>query len=571
MGEVEFRLLGAVEAWSGGHAVQLGHGRRRCVLAALLVDANQVVSADQLLDRAWGDGVPRQGRDTLYTYLSRLRHAFQGLDVAIARRSGGYVLVVDPEAVDLHRFHRLLAQARSEAGPASLARYDRAVALWRGEAFAGLSTPWLDDVRESLAKERFGVELDRVDLRLALGLHGELVTELAAAVREHPLDERLARQFMLALYRSGRQAEALAAYWGLRDRLAEALGVDPLPEVQRLHAELLRQAPEVAPPVEVRRPAQVPGGVPHFVGRTEALRELGRPVSVIVGTGGVGKSALATHWAHLHSGDFPDGQLYVNLRGYDSAEPMSASAALEGFLRALGVERIPPGVDERSALYRSTLAGLRMLVLLDNARSADQVRPLLPGRHGGVVLVTSRDDLAGLVARDGAHRITLGRLTEPEALALLRQVLGADRVDAERAAAVELARRCAGLPLALRVAADRAAGLADLVAELDDLDALDVPGDPASGVRSAFSWSYRALPLPAARLFRRLGWHPGPEHSATTAAALTGTDLPAARRLLDVLRAAHLIEQTAPDRFVMHDLLRLYARQLGAEPRPVGR
>ncbi|MGI5498961.1 BTAD domain-containing putative transcriptional regulator [Lentzea sp. CA-135723] len=569
MGEVEFRLLGAVEAWSGDRAVQLGHGRRRCVLAALLVDANQVVSADQLLDRAWGHGVPRQGRNTLYTYLSRLRQAFRGLDVTIARRSGGYVLDVDPEAVDLHRFHRLLAQGRAEAGPASLARYDRAVALWRGEALAGLSTPWLDNVRESLAKERFGVELDRVDLRLSLGLHAELVTELAAAVREHPLDERLARQFMLALYRSGRQAEALAAYWELRDRLAEALGVDPLPEVQRLHGELLRQAPEVASPVEVRRPAQVPGGVPHLVGRAEALRELGRPVSVIVGTCGVGKSALATRWAHLHSGDFPDGQLYVNLRGYDAAEPMPASAALEGFLRALGVERIPPGVDERSALYRSTLAGLKMLVLLDNARSADQVRPLLPGRHGGVVLVTSRDDLAGLVARDGAHRITLGRLTEPESLALLRQVLGADRVDAELAAAVELARRCAGLPLALRVAADRAARPADLVAASADLDALDVPGDPASGVRSALSWSYRALPPPAARLFRRLGRHPAPEHSAGSAAALTGVDLPAARRLLDVLRAAHLVEQTAPDRFVMHDLLRLYARQLGAEPRPI--
>lgn len=536
------------------------------MLAALLVDANQVVSAEQLLERAWGDGVPRQGRDTLYTYLSRLRHVFRGLDVEITRRSGGYVLAVDPQAVDLHRFHRLLAQGRAEGGLAArLELFDRAVALWRGEAFAGMSTPWLDNVRENVEKERFGVELDRVDLRLALGLHGELVTELAAAVREHPLDERLTSQFMLALYRSGRQAEALAVYQGLRDRLADALGVDPLPEVQRLHTALLRQAREVATPVEVQPPAQVPGGVPHFVGRAEALRELGRPVSVIVGTGGVGKSALAAHWAHLHNGDFPDGQLYVNLRGYDAAEPMTASTALEGFLRALGVERIPPGVAERSALYRSALAGSRMVVVLDNARSADQVRPLLPGRDGCVVLVTSQDDLAGLVVRDGAHRITLGRLTEPEALELLRQMLGADRVDAEFPAAVELARRCAGLPLALRVAAERPAGLADLVAELNglgDLDALDVPGDPASSVRSVFSWSYRALPLPAARLFRLLGWHPGPDHCAAAAAALAGVDLPGARRLLDVLRAAHLIEQTAPDRFVMHDLLRLYARQL---------
>ncbi|KOV84532.1 AfsR/SARP family transcriptional regulator [Nocardia sp. NRRL S-836] len=575
MGGTEFRLLGTVGAWRGNQAVQLGHGRRRCVLAALLVDANQVVSADQLLDRAWGDAVPRRGRDTLYAYLSRLRQAFRGLDVEITHRSGGYVLVVDPDTVDLHRFHRLLARGRAEAGPAArLALFDQAVALWRGEAFAGLSTPWLDNVRESLAKERFGVELDRIDLRLELGLHGELVTELAAAVREHPLDERLAGQHMLALYRSGRQAEALAEYQALRDRLADALGVDPVPEVRRLHTALLRQAPEVAPPEADRPPAQVPGGVPHFVGREEALRELGRPLSVVVGTGGAGKSALAVHWAHLHGGDFPDGQLYVNLRGYDTAEPMTASTALEGFLRSLGVERIPPGVDEQSALYRSTLAGRRMVVLLDNARSAGQVRPLLPGRQGCAVVVTSRDDLAGLVARDGAHRVTVGRLSEPEALELLRRVLGATRVDAELPVAAELVRRCVGLPLAVRVAAERAAGvagLADLVAELDDLDALDVPGDPASAVRSVFSWSYRALPPPAARLFRLLGRHPGPDHGASAAAALAGVDLPIARRLLDVLRAAHLVEQTAPDRYAMHDLLRLYARQLGAEPEALRR
>ncbi|MGZ3143744.1 AfsR/SARP family transcriptional regulator [Lentzea chajnantorensis] len=625
MGGVEFRLLGTVTAGRGDQVVELGHGRRRCVLAALLVDANQVVSADQLLDRAWGDAVPRQGRDTLYAYLSRLRRACRGLEVEITRRCGGYVLAVDPENVDLHRFHRLLARGRAEPDPAArLAAFDRALGLWRGAAFAGLSTPWLDDVREGLAAHRFCAELDRVDLRLELGLHGELVTGLAAAVREHPLDERLTGQFMLALYRSGRQAEALAAYQGLRDRLAEALGVDPGPEVRRLHTALLRQAPEVAAPVEVaaraqavapageaapaeavapdqatapattaasadtaapaeavapprttpaeaRPPAQVPCGVPHFVGRAEALRELGPGLSVVVGTGGVGKSALVVHWAHRHGGDFPDGQLYVDLHGYGTAEPMAPSTALEGFLRALGVERIPPGVDERAALYRSALAGRRMVVLLDNARSAEQVRPLLPGRPGCAVLVTSRDDLAGLVARDGARRITVGRLGAAESLELLRRVLGAERVAAELPAATELVRRCAGLPLALRVAAERAAGLADLVAELADPGALDVPGDPASAVRSVFSWSYRALPEPAARLFRLLGWHPGPDHGAAAAAALAGVDLPAAHRLLDVLRTAHLVEQTAPDRFAMHDLLRLYARQLGADPAAVRR
>ncbi|NKE57042.1 SARP family transcriptional regulator [Lentzea sp. PSKA42] len=583
MGGTEFRLLGAVGVWSDGMPVDLGHGRRRCVLAALLVDANQVVSAEGLMERAWGENAPRQGKDTLYAYVSRLRNVFRRIEgAAITRKSGGYVLTVDPAAVDLHEFHRLLAEGRAADGTAKLALLDQALALWQGEAFAELDTPWLDNVRQELAKERFAAELDRIDLQLGLGRHGELLTELAAATRRHPLDERLTGQFMLALYRSGRQAEALSAYQRLRDRLSDELGVDPWPELQRLHTSILRQDPGLAPPAvrAVKKPmpahltAQLPPPVPHFSGRHDALRELdtllglAAPVviSAVAGTGGVGKTALAVQWAHQHADDFPDGQLYVNLRGYDVAEPMTPNAALEGFLRTLGFDpaAIPSTVDERSALFRSALAGRRMLVLLDNARSADQVRPLLPGRHGCVALVTSRDDLAGLVARDGAHRLRLERLSEREAVELLRQVLGANRVAAEPAAALDLARRCALLPLALRVAAERAVRrddvpLAELVTELEDLD---VPGDPASAVRVVFSWSYLALPGPAGRLFRLLGLHPGPDFDTAAAAWLAGTDVATARRLLDVLRSAHLVEQTTPDRFQLHDLLRMYAREL---------
>jgi DNA-binding SARP family transcriptional activator/Tfp pilus assembly protein PilF len=584
---VDFRLLGTTGAWLDGRAVDLGHGRQQCVLVALLVEANQVVSPDQLLDRVWGDDAPQRGRDTLYSYLSRLRQAFGGTDeVTIGRQSGGYVLTVDPAAVDLHRFGGLLAEARAAQDDARrLALFERALGQWRASAFTGLDTPWINSVRDGLEKERFAVELDCVDLRLRQGQHAELVTELAARTAKHPLDERVAGQHMLALYRCGRQAEALDAYQDLRERLADALGVDPWPELQRLHTAILRQDPELTPSRETPAvatpvPAQLPPAVNHFTGRHAYLESLdallpdhgtSAPVviSAVAGTGGVGKTALAVHWAHRVLDRFPDGQLYVNLRGYDVAEPIGPGAALEGFLRALGFDpaAIPSTVDERAALYRSALSGRRVLVLLDNARSTDQVRPLLPGGPGCLVLVTSRDDLAGLVVRDGAHRLTLERLTEGEAVELLNRVLGVDLVAAEPRAAVDLARLCAGLPLALRVAAERIArrrgtSLTALTAELDDLEALDVPEDPASAVRVVFSWSYLALPRDAARLFRLLGLHPGPDHGAHAAAALAAVDLTTARRLLDVLTSAHLVERTGPDRYQAHDLLRLYAKQV---------
>jgi tetratricopeptide (TPR) repeat protein len=297
-------------------------------------------------------------------------------------------------------------------------------------------------------------------------------------------------------------------------------------------------------------------------------------ISAIGGTAGVGKTALAVHWAHSVTDRFPDGQLYANLRGYDPAQPMSASDALAAFLRSLGVpgQAIPPEEDERAARYRSLLAGKRVLVVLDNAGSAGQVRPLLPGTPGCTVVVTSRDGLAGLVARDGAARLDLDLLPLEDAVALLRALIGT-RADAEPVAAVELAEQCCRLPLALRVAAELTASrpavpLAGLVSELADLqtrlDLLAAGGDPSTQVRAVFSWSYRRLGATDARAFRLLGLHPGPDLDPYAAAALTGSTLPQAHQALDILARAHLIQPASPGRYGMHDLLRGYARELSA-------
>ena len=331
-------------------------------------------------------------------------------------------------------------------------------------------------------------------------------------------------------------------------------------------------------------PQQLPGGVRHFIGRTgelamltgllnQAARE--RPgmvvISAIGGTAGVGKTALAVRWAHQVAGDFPDGQLYVNLRGYDPGQPLPAADALAVFLRALGVAGpdIPPEADERAARYRSLLAGRRMLVVLDNARSQEQVRPLLPGASSCVVVVTSRDALAGLIARDGAERLDLDLLPLTDAIVLLKTLIGR-RAQADPGAAEALAGQCCRLPLALRVAAERAAArpagsLADLVAELDDqrrLDLLDAGGDPATAVRAVFSWSYQHLDPATARAFRLTGLHPGPDLDRYAVAALTSSTAAQAGRLLDRLARAHLLHPAGPGRYEMHDLLRAYARDL---------
>ncbi|WP_328474981.1 tetratricopeptide repeat protein [Actinoplanes sp. NBC_00393] len=593
-----FGVLGSVEAWIGGDPVDLGHARQRCVLGVLLVEAGHPVTVDQLIDRVWGEHAPQRAAGALYSYLSRLRRAVAGAAGAgIRREPGGYLLTVDPQTVDLHRFRWLMTLARAaESDRVAADLIEQALAEWRGEPFAALDTPWLNATRRTLLGERFAAELDGNDVLLRLGRHGELLPALSAAVAEQTLDERLAGQLMLALYRCGRQADADEQYRRIRHSLAEELGSDPGADLQRLHEQILAADPALAgPPADTRRPGvvapapavtaptQLPADVRAFIGRTDEMSALDRllaapgdepplTVALLSGTAGVGKSALAVRWAHRVRDAYPDGQLYVNLRGYDAEQPVAVADALAGFLTALGVHgpEIPAGTDERAGRYRSELTGRRMLVLLDNASSVEQVRPLLPGTGSCLVLITSRDSLPGLVAVDGAERVNLDLLPLPDAVALLRQLIG-ERVDREPAAAAELAAACARLPLALRIAAELAAErtgvpLAELVTELGDhqdrLDLLDAGGDPHAEVRAVFSWSYQNLPAAAAQVFRLLGLHPGETAHVDAVAALTGARVGEARRLLGVLARASLVQAGAGGRYGMHDLLRAYAAEL---------
>jgi DNA-binding SARP family transcriptional activator len=602
---MEFGVLGPVEVWADGRAVDAGHARQRAVLAVLLLDAGRAVPTEVLIDRVWGEDPPRSVRNTLYGYVSRLKTLVtsgQDPERSLSRRPGGYLLRAAPGQVDLGRFRRLVAEATA-AGDDGRGRVllGEAVALWRGPALGGLDSPWLNAMRATLELERSAAVLGLNEIRLRRGEHGALAGELAAQAAAAPADERLIGQLMLALYRCGRQAEALRCYEQTRRQLASELGADPSPHLAGLHQQILRADPSLTAPrpaVQVTAPVprELPADVPAFTGRVAELAELDRllagwattaaqapgsgssagpvtaaVISAVSGTAGVGKTALAVHWAHRAAEHFPDGQLYVNLRGYDGDRPVTAADALAGFLRTLGVpgEDIPPDQDQRAARYRSLLAGQRMLVVLDNASQADQVRPLLPGTPGCAAVVTSRDALAGLVARDGATRLDLDLLPLDEAVALLTELIG-EPAQADPDATAALARRCARLPLALRIAAELAAArhqvplailAADLASRQRRLDLLDAAGDPRTAVRAVFSWSCQQLTPDAARMFRLLGLHPGPDISVPGAASLAAIAEPDARRWLHELARAHLIAEHVPGRYAFHDLLRAYAAE----------
>jgi DNA-binding SARP family transcriptional activator len=582
-----FRLLGAIEARVGDRVLDVGHLRQWCVLAVLLLDANQAVTVDELMDRVWGERPPQRARETLYVYLSRLRTALATAgDVRIARRPAGYLLDVDPDAVDVHRFHRLVAAARTQQGEAALESFEEALRLWRGDAFPVLDTPWINGMRATLDRARLAAELDRNDLALRHGRHAQVLDAVTAAAATNPLDERLAGQLMLARYRAGRSGEALAGYRQLRARLAEELGTDPGEPLRDLHQRILRADPALsAGPSRVDRPGtdavprQVPAPPRTFTGRAAELAELARPAAVcaIVGPGGVGKTWLAQRWAYEHRSGYPDGQVYVDLRGFDPAgPPVPPSVAVRGLLDALGVppEAVPADLDAQTALYRSLVADKRLLIVLDNARDSAQAVPLLPGTTNCTVLVTSRHQLVGLVTAHGARPLALGLLAEQEARQLLAGHLGNRRIAAEPAAVDALLRHCAGLPLALGIVAARAAvhaglPLAALAAELDEaatrLDALDA-GELAVNLRAVLACSTEALAPPADRLFALLGLAPGTEVGLTAAASLAGLPVPATRVLLRQLAAAHLVTESGPGRYRMHDLLRLYAAEQAHTP-----
>jgi DNA-binding SARP family transcriptional activator/Tfp pilus assembly protein PilF len=568
-----------LEARAAGRVLDLGGVRQRRVLAALLLNPNRTINASRLVEVAWDEDPPATARRQIQNRIAALRAILTRHGGFIDTTDSGYRLRVGPDELDAHRFDDLVAGGRAAGDTAALRA---ALALWRGPALAGLGGTVLEREATVLEERRLGVIEECLELELAAGMHADVVAELRTLVAENPLRERFVRQLMLALHRSGRQAEALAAYQELARRLADELGVDPAPELRQQYEAVLRENAGPRPVSPHAVPSQLPADVAAFTGRVADLARLDQllsdgqaepsvVISTITGTAGVGKTALAIHWAHRVRERFTDGQLYINLRGYDTGPPLKPIEALGRFLRALGVqpEKVPSDVDEAASLYRTLLTERRVLVLLDNAVSAEQLRPLLPGSATSLALVTSREALTGLVARDGAKRLALDALVETEAQALLVRILGADQVAAEPREASELCRLCGYLPLALRIAAANLAGgggsIARYVADLsagDRLAALEVGGDEQAAVRAAFGRSYAALPDPAQRMFRLLALAPGPDADLHAAAALAGTTTGRARPLLDRLVSAHLVDERRPGRFSYHDLLRLYATDL---------
>ena len=582
-------MLGEIEVRVDGQPVDIGHVRQRCVLVTLLLEANRSVSVGQLVDRVWGDRRrPDRPTNTLQTYVSLLRRALSPIEeVSIARQSAGYRLTVDEQTVDVQQFRQLVRAADTAAGDSRYAALERALGLWRGDAFANLDTPWINAMSDTLENERYAARLDLTDIQLNLGQHATLLATLHDRTVAHPLDERVAGQFMLGLYRSGRQADALAHYQQIRRRLAEELGVDPSPPLQRLHRQILSAEPALIAPVAATPgptrpvvPRQLPAPPRLFTGRLPDLTALTQNldvrsgagaavvVSAIGGIGGIGKSWLALHWAYQHLDRFPDGQLHVNLRGFDpTGQPTLPTNALRGILDALGVApaAIPLELDAQVGLYRSLVTDKHMLIVLDNAANAAQVVPLLPGSPTCVVLVTSRDRLTGLVTGYGARTLDLGGLDEAEARELLARHLGYERLAAEPHAVTELLACCAGLPLAISIVAARANAhpefpLAVLADELGDQSSrLDGLGSGDAGLRAVLSWSVYALSPRAAAVFGLLGLANGPDISLPAVASLTALPLADVRVVLRELEHAYLVQQPAPGRYRMHDLVRLFA------------
>ncbi|MBV9856380.1 MAG: tetratricopeptide repeat protein [Streptosporangiaceae bacterium] len=618
-------VLGPLLATRGGVAVGLSRGRTAVLLAALAMSAGHPVSAARLAELVWPDEQPEWVRASLQTLVARLRGLLPGVIVTLG---DGYLLDIDPDQVDLLRFRRLARAAEEASDPAAARRLlDQALELWRGEPLVDLRSAALDrDVIPGLTEEYLSAVQRRADLDLAAGRHDRVIAELRGLTGRYPLREPLWDQLLRALAGAGRPAEAIQEYHRAREILAAELGVDPSLDLQGLYQQLLQAdrpsatfeqspgAPTEQPPAAPAErshsvpaalspgapaaalsrpdptqwaplvPRQLPAGVAGFAGRDGPLKALSEladeavadprtvVISVVSGMAGVGKTALAVHSAHQEAAKFPDGQLYADLRGFGpGGNPPSPTEVVRGFLSALGVPatRIPASPEALAALYRTILAGRRIMIVLDNARDADQVRPLLPGSPGCMVVVTSRSPLTPLAAGHGARLIPLDVLTDGEAAELLAARLGAERVAADPQTAAELAALCGRLPLALAITAARAAARAQLplaasAGELRNarqrLDALD-GGDPASNLRAVFSWSCQQLSGEAAEMFWLLGVHPGPDISLPAAASLAATEPPEADAALRELTGLNLVTEHRPGRYTLHDLLHAYAAE----------
>ncbi|MBK0375891.1 tetratricopeptide repeat protein [Streptomyces sp. RB110-1] len=644
---MEFRLLGtvAVETYTG--PLPLGPAKRRSLLAALLLSANTPVSVGRLTESLWDDTPPSQARGVIQGHVSRLRALLVGADaeaygVELATLGDAYVLRAPETLVDAQRFEELLMLAREQRSPGdTVLMLKEALSLWQGPALSGaFAGPPLKAAAHSLEESRLATVELLARTYGTLGEYHRAAALLSAETATHPLRESLAAELMLALYRAGRQSEALDRFHRTRRLLADELGIDPGPKLADAYALILRgdpgppaaapaararvpsrpAAPSAAPstaspastgadaapvagpppaagdtagaPPVVRRPPSsaqpavhpadplpvdlLPRAPRGFQGRTAELAALSRaaagesPVCLVTGPAGVGKTALALQWAHRNEALFPDGRLFADLRGFSEAGEPALIDVLREFLLALGVppRRVPESAPAAAALFRSLTGRRRLLVVLDNARDSATVRALLPGGTDCVTLVTSRHRLEGLIASDAARPVPLDTLEADDGTALLAGVLGEERVLAEPVAARRLAELCGGLPLALRVTAARLAGrpqwtLAALADELADergrLAFLDVDD---TGVAAALRLTVQHLPPDAVHQFARLGHHPGGHVDPYAAAALAGTDPVAAAAALERLAAAHLVSETAPGRWVLHDLVRLYARGL---------
>lgn len=631
---VRFAVLGAVRAWHRAGELDLGSPQQRAVLTAMLLREGRPVAVNQLVDAVWGEAAPLGAVSTVRTYVSRLRRVLEPDRVVgqppdtVLSVSGGYAVRVPRSAVDITVFEDTVAQAQRLRQSGELYRaadmFQRALDTWEGAPLGGIPGPFAESERARLTERQMAALESRLELDVRLGRHHDVVAELTALCNEHPLREHLRALLMLALYRCGRQAEALAVYQDARHALVTQLGVEPGQELSRLQSRLLAADPLLSPsggdPVtvpetadadrhslpgehsvqpsdedsavqksiaqplarELVRPRQLPADLPAFVGRSDELARIHELVpadtepsviATITGMAGVGKTALAVHIAHSLSRRFPEGQLYINMRGFDPAGPgVEPMAALRAFLYALGLssEQIPRDFDAQVALYRSVLTHRRLLIVLDNVRDSEHAKSLLPGSSGCMVIITSRERLSGLVTAHGAHPIALDVMSEQDARLFLTERVGAARMDEEPDAVRRIVQVCSGLPLALAIVAARAAThssfpLSTIADELSDaqgsLDAFSNV-DATIDARAVFSWSYNVLRAPTARFFRWLALHPGPNITLPAAASLSGQSVREVRSLLAELTHAHLISEHRPRRYTFHDLIRNYAMEL---------
>lgn len=595
---MQFRLLGPVEAWVEGRSPVDMRPRQRAVLAYLLLSANRPVRTDALIDAVWGSEIPSTAKTQIQADMSAIRRAFRlaRAPEVISTERAGYRIDIAPGQLDLDEFTELTARAREAlaAGDAQEATRSlgRAMALWRGPALADVAAGYVEAARAGLEEQRLAASEQLADAQLRLGRHAEVIAGLTPVVRQHPFRENACGLLMIALYRAGRQADALGVMRDLRHSLADQHGLDPGERIRDLEARILHadstlDAPG-APPVTGGGPvpAQLPAAAAGFVGREGLLERLDAIVAAhgqrsaatviaLTGTAGVGKTALALQWAHTSWDRFPDGQLFLNLHGYSVTRARTALDGLGQLLRALGMppDRVPLDVEEASAAYRTLLTGRRMLVILDNCLDSQQVRPLLPGHRDCVTVVTSRDILSGLAARDGVTRLAVDVLPPEDSQTLLSAIVGADRTAAEPQAAQELAQLCGHLPLALRVAGTRLADQparrigedVDRLREGNRLVGLGIEDDRQASVAAAFELSYLSLDLGTRRVFRLLSLAPGQDFTAEAAAALADVEIGSAASALATLAAAHLVETVGPGRYAFHNLVRLYAFELNEE------